>query len=92
MRIIKELQIKDVNITIFKMEQKFTLKLEWQRMEQVFKLDGREGIEDVNNVIDVIDKEFIENVQSVFQSMLKNRNERLKALQEVEDEEFPEII
>ena len=92
MRIVKDLQIDDVHITIFKMEHKFTMKLEWKRMEQVFKLDGREGMEDLDKVLAIIDKGFIQKVKGTFQFMLENRNERLKALQEMEDEEFPEII
>lgn len=92
MRIVKDLQIDDVHITIFKMENKFTMKLEWKRMEQVFKLDGREGMEDLDKVLAIIDKGFIQKVKGTFQFMLDNRNERLKALHEMEDEEFPEII
>ena len=92
MRIVKDLQIDDVHITIFKMENKFTMKLEWKRMEQVFKLDGREGMENIDKVLAIIDKGFIQKIKGTFQFMMDNRNERLKALQEMEDEEFPEII
>ena len=92
MRIVKELKIEDLNITVFKMEQRYSLKIEWKRMEQVFKLDGREGINDLDKVLAIMDKGFIQKVKGTFQFMLDNRNERLKALQEIEDEEFPEII
>jgi hypothetical protein len=92
MRIVKDLQIDDVHVTIFKMEHKFTMKLEWKRMEQVFKLDGREGMENIDKVLAIIDKGFIQKIKGTFQFMMDNRNERLKALQEMEDEEFPEII
>lgn len=92
MRIIKELTIEDIHISIFKMEQKFTMKLEWKRLEQVFKLDGREGMEDLDRILAVIDKGFIQKVKGTFEFMMDNKNERLKALQEMDDEEFPEII
>tara|TARA_B100000497_G_C7574377_1_gene345981 strand:- start:350 stop:628 length:279 start_codon:yes stop_codon:yes gene_type:complete len=92
MRIIKELTLEDIHISIFKMEQKFTMKLEWNRMEQVFKFDSRERIEDLDHVLALIDKSFIQKIKGTFQFMQDNRNERLEAVQSLEDEEFPEII
>jgi len=92
MRIIKELTIEDINVSIFKMEQKYTLKLEWNRMEQTFKLDGRDGVEELDHVLALIDKSFIEKVRIAFKTMASNRNDRLSALQEITEEDFPEII
>ena len=92
MRIIKELTIEDINIAIFKMENRFTMKLEWQRLEQVFKLDNRENVETVDDVLALISKEFINGAQKVFALMHDHKSQSLAAIEELGEEEFPEII
>ena len=92
MRIIKELTLDGIHVSIFKMEQKYTLKLEWNRLEQVLKLDARDGVEQLDHVLALIDKGFINKVKGIFEIMLENKNERLAVLHEIEGEEFSEII
>ena len=92
MRIVKEFTLGEIHVTIFKMGQKFTLKLEWNRFEQVFKLDARDGVEKLEHVMALMDKTFLEKVKSVFESMLENKNNRLSEWQEISGDEFPEII
>ena len=92
MRIIKEQTIEDIHITVFKTGQKHTLKLEWNRLEQVFKFDVRDGVEDLDQVLALIDKTFISKARNCFKTMMENRNDRLSVLHENSDEEFPFII
>ena len=92
MRIVKELTIEDIHVVIFKMEQKFTLKLEWNRIEQVFKLDVRDGVSSVEDVLVLIDESFIQRARSIFIEMNENKYVRLAAVQDLGGEEFPEII
>ena len=92
MRIVKELTIEGIHIAIFKMENRFTMKLEWNRMEQVFKLDGRENVNDLHGVLALISEEFINGTQKVFTLMSNHKNKSLLSIQEVEGEDFPEII
>ena len=74
------------------MEHKFTLKLEWKRLEQVYKLDGREGIDTLDHVLAILDKSFVSAAKETFVKMAEMKNTRLEALRSIEDEEFPEII
>jgi len=94
MRIVKELKIEDIQITIFKMENRWTMKLEWNRLEQVFKLDSRENVESLDEVLALISKEFINGAQKVFSMMSQHKGQSLLAMSELKgmDEEFPEII
>ena len=92
MRIVKEFAIKDIHVTIFKMGQKYTLKLEWNRLEQVYKLDARDGIGDLDGVMTLMNESFVGKARLVFKSMSDNKNDRLSELHELRGEEFPEII
>ena len=92
MRIIKELSIEGVHVTIFKMDNRFTLKLEWNRLEQVTKLDMRDGIDDVRDIMSLINEDFIRESQKVFEMMLDNKNRSLEKIRSADDEEFPDII
>ena len=92
MRIVKEFAIEEIQVTVFRMEQRFTMKLEWNRMEQVFKLDARDGVESLDDVLIIIDQHFIQNVREAFEIMIKNKSQRLAAIQEMTGEDFPEII
>ena len=79
-------------MAVFRMEERYTLKLEWNRLEQVFKLDARDGVENLDDVLVIIDKSFIENAREVFKIIMDNKNRRIQELQEITGEEFPEII
>ena len=86
------MSIEGIHVTVFKMHNRFTLKLEWNRLEQVIKLDMRDGIDDVHTLTSLIDTDFIRESQSIFEMMMKNKNRRLEKIISFKDEEFPHII
>jgi len=90
MRIIGYIEHPTYMITVFKMDDKFSVKFEKNLLEQTYKYRGGQhmtGIEDVKRIIDAA---FIKRVSNVFETMESTRLDSLR----VEDgvDEFDEIV
>ena len=93
MRIIGNIDHPEMKITVFKMDNKLSIKFELGLYEQTFKFresDYMKGMEDAEKFIDAA---FMGDVLKNFNSMHKSKNEGLAQLVKMEDEgEFPVII
>ncbi len=90
MRIIGYIEHATYMVTVFKMDDKFSVKFEKNLLEQTYKYRGGQhmmGIEDVKRVIDAA---FIKRVDNIFETMESTRLDSLR----VEDgvDEFDEIV
>jgi len=93
MRIIGNIEHLPMKITVFKMDNKISVKFELGLYEQTFKFresDYMKGMDDVNKLVDA---SFIGEVMLNFNTMHESKNKALGQLvQMVEEGEFPEII
>jgi len=69
MRIIGQIEHPQLKITVFKMDNKISVKFENSQYEQTFKLGEDERLAGMEGVEHLIDAQFMEQVQSNFRAM-----------------------
>ena len=69
MRVLAELPHQDFKITIFGMNQKFIIKFEQGTLEQSYKLAEVDVIGGLNGIFELIDEDFIKEVNLIFSQM-----------------------
>lgn len=69
MRIIGQIEHPQLKITVFKMENRISVKFENSQYEQTFKLGEDERLAGLEAVEQFIDAQFIEQVQTNFRAM-----------------------
>ncbi len=76
MRIVDEWNYKEIKVTAFHMNGKYSLKFELNLLEQWFKFrDGQ--VENVNQLKEMLTDQFYNNLIEVFSTMDKNKTELL---------------
>jgi hypothetical protein len=91
MRIVGNIPHNTLKITVFKHDNKYSVKLETGLYEQIYKF--RDGEADTfSDVKTIIDEPFIEAVSQEIQRMHRLRMEAIARLVKVEASEFEEII
>lgn len=89
MRVVSEWNYKNLKVTVFHMNEKYSVKLEENLLEQTYKFrDGQ--IRDINHLKSIMDEAFYQNCSELFASMSSSRDNLLKV--SGEDFEFEEII
>ncbi|MBK7938496.1 MAG: hypothetical protein IPJ82_16060 [Lewinellaceae bacterium] len=73
MRIIGHIEHPEIKITVFKMENRISVKLENPLYEQTYKLEMDERINSLESVQLLIDENFIQQVLAQFRAMHQNR-------------------
>ena len=72
MRIIEEIQYPSFKLSLFYMNQKYILKFEQEYLEQSYKVSELyHEIADLNDVKAKLTDEFLERIETIFQSMRK---------------------
>lgn len=93
MRIIGHIDHAEMKITVFKMDNKVSIKFELGLYEQTYKFRESEYMKDVKDAEKLVDASFIGEVLKSFNNMHKAKNEALSQLVKLEEEgEFPVII
>jgi len=93
MRIIGELEHPILKITVFQMNNRLSVKCEAGLYEQTYKFRQGEGVETIDDVRKIIDKEFTEGILVELQQMHKRKVAALnRHLTTGEKEEFETII
>jgi hypothetical protein len=93
MRVIGYIKHPQLKITVFKMEERFTLKFENELFEQAYKLRASEQIQSLEDIERLVDETFIQDVMQSMQNMNKNRLRGLSNMQtQSTDEGFETII
>lgn len=73
MRIIGQIEHPQLKITVFKMENRISVKFENSLYEQTFKLGEDERLGELEQVQKLIDAPFLEQVQAGFRMMHQTR-------------------
>jgi fibronectin type 3 domain-containing protein len=77
MRIIGHIEHPQLKISIFKMENRISVKFENARYEQTFKLGDDERFAKIEAIQDFVDAAFITSVLEQFQAMHRNKMEAM---------------
>ena len=92
MRIIGYLDFPGVKTTVFKMDNRVSVKFETGLYEQTYKFREGEGADNLEEVSKLVDENFFKGVIAQFQQMHSLRNQSLFAAKEQElEEDFEEI-
>lgn len=93
MRIIGEIQHPSLKITIFKMGERTSVKIENERYEQTYKLGAEDRLSNVETIERWMDAHFLENVQKTFQQMHQTQMGAMSRLfPTVSENTFEDII
>ncbi len=89
MRVVSEWNYKQLKVTVFHMNEKYSVKLEENLLEQTYKFrDGQ--VTDLKHLKTILDESFYQSCIDLFTSMSSNRDTLLKVSDE--EFEFEEII
>lgn len=77
MRIIGEFDKGPVKVTVFKMNERISVKYEYHLMEQTYKFRDGSGIESLQDVIRFSNDNFMQNINEIFQTMEQAKAENL---------------
>lgn len=93
MRIIGYIEHPILKITVFKMNNKLSVKLESGLYEQTYKFRESEHLKNVQDVQRLIDHEFVQSVEADFKHMHQRRMQAMgRFLPPVEEDEFDTLI
>ncbi len=91
MRVIGEFVVGDIKVSIFKYNERISVKYEKYLLEQVYKFRDGSNIRNVNDVMKF--SEAIENkLNVIFDSMAQLRTDRIMELNGNDLDDFDEII
>jgi len=91
MRIIGEFDAGDIKITVFKMNERISIKFEKNLLEQTYKFRDGSGINTPDDVLK-LSHHIIEDLKITFTNMAKFRFQGIQAMQQEEDDMFDEIV
>lgn len=93
MRIIGNIDHPNMKITVFKMDNKLSIKFELGLYEQTYKFRESEYMKNMEDAEKLVDATLLGEVLKNFNNMHKAKNEALGQLVKLEEEgEFPELI
>ena len=93
MRIIGNIEHLVLKITVFKMDNKLSLKFETGQYEQTFKFRESDELNDLESIQKLVDEQFTSFVMEHFEKMHRAKNEAFKRfLPKAEAQLFDEII
>ena len=93
MRIIGYIGHPELKITVFKMDDKLSVKFENGFFEQTVKIRQIDGLSTLADITQLVDAEYLEGVQSIFREMEVLRHTAFQRfLPATETEEFETII
>jgi hypothetical protein len=92
MRIIGDIPHPNLKITVFKMDNRLSVKFESGFNEQTFKFRTSSELQNFTDVERLVDAGFVENVEAAFTKMTAAKKEVMQRFYPRMREEFEEII
>ena len=93
MRIIGEIEHPVLKITVFKLNERLSVKFESGLYEQIYKFRSGQGADTLDEVRKIVDSDFIEDVALELQQMHRRKMTALaRQLSAGKEEAFEEII
>ncbi|MBC7884100.1 MAG: hypothetical protein H7X99_01395 [Saprospiraceae bacterium] len=92
MRILGEFDKGNIKITVFKMNERVSVKFEENLLEQTYKFRDGSLINTLTDVQRFCSDSTIDKINRIFTDMAKARSYAIEAMVEGEEESFDEII
>jgi hypothetical protein len=92
MRIIGEFDLDQIKVTVFSMNERISVKYEYNLLEQTYKFRDGSGIRTVENVKAYSSGDTIQAIKQTFDLMAALRMKGLVNLQKLDNETFDEIL
>ena len=93
MRIIGYIEHPELKITVFKMDNKLSVKFESGLFEQTYKFRASDQLNTIEDIQKLVDEIFIEGVLEELKCMNQIKNKAIsRFISDNEQEEFEEII
>jgi hypothetical protein len=92
MRIIDEFNADDVKVTVFKMNDKISIKFEYNLLEQIYKFRDGSGVSSPEMVKKFCTEETISEIKVIFNQMSHTRSKSLTKLFEINTEDHFDTI
>lgn len=92
MKIVGSIPHPFLKITIFKWNEKFSVKFEAGVLEQTYKFRDGEGVDSLKDVLNLVDDTFIQNAAGHMAIMQQTRQSALLRFNPPQENEFDEII
>ncbi len=93
MRIIGHIDHPTLKITVFKMDNRLSVKFETGLYEQTYKYRTGDQMETLEDIKRQVDPPFLQKVEDLFMQMHQSKNQALKRQDDQsQNEEFEEII
>lgn len=93
MRIVGYIEHPNMKITVFKMENKLSVKFESGLFEQTYKFRDGEAVESLLDVQNLVDATFLKEVEQELTRMQQIKNQAIKRNSSSKNsDEFEEII
>lgn len=91
MRIISEFDLEEIKVTVFKMNEKVSVKFEYNLLEQTYKFRDGSGINSKEDVKLFCDITTVNSVKFIFKEMADTRSTAIQNIQPFKNE-FDVII
>ncbi|MFN8339996.1 MAG: hypothetical protein U0T36_13365 [Saprospiraceae bacterium] len=91
MRIILEFDLEDIKVTVFKMDDKISVKYEWNLLEQTLKFRDGSTIQSANDAKKFSENQVL-NLKSIFEKMNEMRWIGINEMINDSHQEWDEII
>lgn len=93
MRIIGDIPHPSLKITVFKMDNRITVKFENAQFEQAYKFNLSDQLRHLEDVKKLVDEKFISSVVDNFKNQLHTRAQAMDRFIEFDEEnEFEDIV
>lgn len=92
MRIIGEFDLDQIKVTVFKMNERISLKFEYNLLEQTYKFRDGSGINSMEDIRNFCSQNTMTHVKEIFKNMAESRSSALSALINILEDEFDIII
>ena len=92
MRIIGEFDVDQIKVTVFKMNERISLKFEYNLLEQTYKFRDGSGINSMEDIRNFCSQNTMTKFKEIFNNMAEARSSALSALINTSEDEFEIII
>jgi len=92
MRIIGEFDIDNIKVTVFKMNERISVKFEYNLLEQTYKFRDGCGLNNMDDVKKYCNNDVMCSIKDIFIKMSESRSSGLVSFSKVSEDEFDHII
>jgi len=92
MRIIGEFDLEDIKVTVFKMNEKLSIKFEKSLIEQIIKFRDGSGVNTLEEAKSFCNADILGAIKSSFEALNQSRYQSILEMQGSKEDDFEDII